>query len=86
MDFGYLLKYLTGNALPRTQDEYFNDLRMYFVNFYDCKEVMRELNVGGGLAKVASNLDIDRIGTNHQGGSDAHLTSEVWFQLRRKLK
>jgi len=40
---------------------------------------MREINFQGGLAKVASNLDINRVGTNHQGGSDAHLTAEVWF-------
>ena len=79
MDFGYLLKYLTGTSLPNSQDQYFLDLKTYFVNFYDCKEVMREINVQGGLAKVASNLDINRVGTNHQGGSDAHLTAEVWF-------
>jgi CCR4-NOT transcription complex subunit 7/8 len=52
---------------------------MYFQNYYDCKELMRELNIQGGLTKVARQIGLDRIGTNHQGGSDAHLTAGVYF-------
>ena len=47
---------------------------------------MRELGYQGGLAKVARQLGLDRIGTMHQAGSDAHLTSGLFFQLRNKLK
>jgi hypothetical protein len=47
---------------------------------------MRELNIAGGLTKVARSIGIDRIGTMHQAGSDAHLTSALFFQLRAKLK
>jgi hypothetical protein len=47
---------------------------------------MRELNISGGLTKVARQIGLDRIGTMHQAGSDAHLTSALYFQLRSKLK
>jgi len=47
---------------------------------------MRELTISGGLTKVARQIGLDRIGTMHQAGSDAHLTSGVYFQLRSKLK
>jgi CCR4-NOT transcription complex subunit 7/8 len=47
---------------------------------------MKELNIQGGLTKVARQIGLDRIGTMHQAGSDAHLTSGVFFQLRAKLK
>jgi hypothetical protein len=36
---------------------------------------MRELGISGGLVKVAQKLGVDRIGTMHQAGSDAHLTA-----------
>jgi len=39
------------------------------------KEVKREIDyLSGGLGKVAREIGIDRIGTMHQAGSDAHLT------------
>lgn len=42
-----------------------NALDTYFINYYDCKEVKREIDLSGGLSKVAKELDIDRIGTMH---------------------
>lgn len=62
-------------------------LKNYFGNFYDCKEIKRELDyLNGGLVKVAKELDVDRIGTLHQAGSDAFVTSGVFFKLRSKIK
>ena len=72
MDFGYLYKYLSGNPLPSNQDLFCIELKEYFVNYYDCKELMREIvGLNGGLGKVAQKFDIERIGTMHQAGSDA---------------
>ena len=68
------------------QDEFLKMLDCYFVNYYDCKEVKREIDLQGGLVKVARDLDVDRIGTMHQAGSDAFVTSKVFFKLRSKLK
>jgi len=53
VDFGYLLKYLRGGALPTNEKLFLNELQMYFQNYYDCKELMRELTISGGLTKVA---------------------------------
>jgi CCR4-NOT transcription complex subunit 7/8 len=66
-------------SLPPNEKLFLNELKMYFQNFYDCKELMRELTISGGLTKVARGLGVDRIGTMHQAGSDAHLTSVVYF-------
>mgnify|MGYP006093979871 CR=1 FL=1 len=72
MDFGYLYKYLSGQVLPSNQDLFVAELKLYFANYYDCKELMREIvGLNGGLTKVAQKFDIDRIGTMHQAGSDA---------------
>jgi len=43
-------------------------------------------DIQGGLAKVAKELEVDRIGTLHQAGSDAQVTIGVFFKLRNKLK
>jgi CCR4-NOT transcription complex subunit 7/8 len=58
----------------------------YFVNYYDCKEIKKEIGVTGSLRNVAKELGVDRIGTMHQAGSDAQVTLEVYFKLRQKLK
>ena len=68
------------------QDDYLKALDTYFVNYYDCKEVKRELDLSGGLKTVAKELDVDRIGTMHQAGSDAFVTGGVYFKLRSKLR
>jgi len=72
VDFGYLLRYVRGVCLPANEKLFQNELKLYFQNFYDCKELMRELNISGGLTKVARQIGLDRIGTMHQAGSDAH--------------
>jgi hypothetical protein len=56
------------------------------MNYYDCKEIKREIDVSGGLVKLAKELDVERIGTMHQAGSDAYVTCKVFFRLRSKLK
>jgi len=75
LDFGYLLKILSNEELPSKQYDFTDQLKQYFYNYYDVKEVKREIDyLGGGLGKVAREIGIDRIGTMHQAGSDAHLT------------
>ena len=68
------------------QDDFLKALDTYFVNYYDCKEVKRELDLSGGLKMVAKELDVDRIGTMHQAGSDAYVTCGVYMKLRQKLQ
>ena len=37
----------------------------------------------GGLNELAKNLDVSRIGPQHQAGSDSLLTAATFFKMRR---
>ena len=76
-----------GQNLPDRQDEFSEALRVFFGNTYDCKEMKREIDfLQGGLSRLAKELDINRIGTMHQAGSDAFVTAGVYFKLKNKIK
>jgi len=66
VDFGYLLRMMMGTDLPEDEQTFFKMMGEYFCNFYDIKEIKRDIDyLTGGLSKVAKELDIDRIGTMH---------------------
>jgi len=82
-DYGYLLKVLTCQALPKEESEFFDLLRTYFPCVYDIKYLMKSCeNLKGGLQKVAEELQIERIGPQHQAGSDSLLTAATFFRMR----
>ena len=82
-DFGYFLKVLTCNPLPAEEGEFFRLLRIFFPNFYDIKYMMRSCkSLKGGLQDIADDLGIERIGTQHQAGSDSLLTCQSFFKIR----
>lgn len=82
-DFGYLLKLLTDQPLPSEESEFFEYLRIYFPNIYDVKYLMKSCkNLKGGLQEVAEQLEIERIGPQHQAGSDSLLTGAAFFKMR----
>jgi len=82
-DFGYLLKILTSNKLPSNENDFFDLLRTYFKNIYDVKYLMKSCkNLKGGLSEVAEQLEIERIGPQHQAGSDSLLTGVAFFKMR----
>lgn len=81
-DFGYLLKVLTCQPLPQSEAEFFELLKMYFPTLYDIKYLMKFCdNLHGGLNKLADCLDVNRIGPQHQAGSDSLLTSSTFLKL-----
>lgn len=83
-DFGYLLKVLTCDFLPNSEGEFFELLSLYFPVIYDIKYLMKSCkNLKGGLQDVADELNVSRIGPQHQAGSDSLLTSSTFFQLRK---
>merc|ERR1719433_1752448 len=81
-DFGYLLAQLTAASLPESEQEFLEDLKMYFPNLYDIKYLMTSTdNLMGGLQNVANILKVKRIGSQHQAGSDSLLTGQVFFKI-----
>uniref|UniRef100_A0A914Y7P8 poly(A)-specific ribonuclease n=1 Tax=Panagrolaimus superbus TaxID=310955 RepID=A0A914Y7P8_9BILA len=89
-DFGYLIKSIVGPALPLTEKEYYNFHKILFPRSYDIKILMKCKNVQaaqlrGGLQDVANQLCVERIGNQHQAGSDSLLTAQTFFKLREKF-
>ncbi|KAL3535078.1 hypothetical protein ACH5RR_003539 [Cinchona calisaya] len=85
-DFGYLLKILTCQKLPDTQEGFFRLIKMYFPTLYDIKDMMRFCNhFHGGLDKLAELLEVERVGICHQAGSDSLLTCCTFMKLKEKI-
>ncbi|RWW09281.1 hypothetical protein GW17_00027238 [Ensete ventricosum] len=84
-DLGYLLKILTCRRLPETREGFSELIRTFFPVMYDIKHLMRFSNsLHGGLNKVAEQLEVDRVGTCHQAGSDSLLTARAFRKLTAK--
>jgi CCR4-NOT transcription complex subunit 7/8 len=82
-DYGYLLKVLTCQPLPKEEADFFDMLKLYFPCVYDIKYLMKSCeNLKGGLQKVSESLNIMRIGPQHQAGSDSLLTAHTFFKMR----
>jgi len=81
-DFGYLVKVLTGGDLPPDEDAFFRLLSALFPRVYDIKYLMKFRDaLHGGLSRMAEILGVERIGPQHQAGSDSLLTGYVFLKL-----
>ncbi|KAF7274169.1 hypothetical protein GWI33_013142 [Rhynchophorus ferrugineus] len=82
-DFGYLIKLLTDNNLPQDENEFFELLKLYFPTIYDVKYLMKSCKtLKGGLQEVAEQLELERVGPQHQAGSDSLLTGMAFFKMK----
>ncbi|XP_068963586.1 CCR4-NOT transcription complex subunit 7-like [Petaurus breviceps papuanus] len=82
-DFGYFIKILTNSPLPEEAHDFFEILRLFFPVIYDIKYLMKSCkNLRGGLQEVATQLELERIGSQHQAGSDSLLTGMAFFKMR----
>ena len=73
---------LTNINLPEGENEFFETLKLYFPNIYDVKYLMKSCkNLKGGLQEVADMLEVERIGPQHQAGSDSLLTGRAFFKM-----
>lgn len=81
-DFAYFLKIVTNLPLPETESAFFDTLGLYFANYYDIRYLVRyNDSFRGSLAKLGQELNVARVGTQHQAGSDSLITSEIFFKL-----
>lgn len=85
-DFAYFIKVLSNNKLPATLDKFKSLLKIYFPNVVDIKILLKEITdlKNGALTKLARDLDLKRIGTMHQAGSDAEITLRCFFKLKEQ--
>jgi len=82
-DFGYLMKILTCKRLAAEEDDFFSELKLFFPCFYDIKYLMKACEgLKGGLNKLAEDLEVERIGPEHQAGSDSLLTQATFYKMR----
>ena len=58
---------LTCTALPETETGFFDVLKLYFPCIYDMKYLMKFCaSLHGGLNKLAEQLEVERVGPQHQ--------------------
>ena len=86
-DFGYLLKMLTCKPLPPDEKEFNQQLNILFPNYYDIKLIAASIEelMSGGLQSLANELGVERIGPQHQAGSDALVTLLTFTELINKF-
>ncbi len=81
-DLAYLMKALTNQNLPEDENIFNEDLYTYFCNFYDIRQLIKNISwLKGSLSRISSDLEVRRIGHTHQAGSDSLITSKVFFKL-----
>jgi len=85
-DFAYFLKIITNLPLPENEGSFFELLKLYFPNYYDIRSVVKHKDsFRGSLSKLGQELEISRIGTQHQAGSDSLITAEIFFKLKNEF-
>jgi CCR4-NOT transcription complex subunit 7/8 len=86
-DFGYLVKMLTCKPLPSEMRDFFKILDVLFPHFYDLKLMADGIDQvsSGGLQNLANELNVLRVGPQHQAGSDALVTLKTFTALRSKF-
>jgi CCR4-NOT transcription complex subunit 7/8 len=83
-DFAYLLRNVTSSPLPEDETQFMKGLETYFPNFYDVRYLINNTNLlwmKGSLTKIANLMDVKRLGSTHQAGSDSLITSKLFFKL-----
>jgi len=85
-DFAYFLRCITNLPLPDNEHSFFETLKIYFPNYFDIRFLVRyNEEFRGSLSRLGQELNISRIGTKHQAGSDSLITSEIFFKLVKEF-
>eukprot|EP00826_Nyctotherus_ovalis_P045519 TRINITY_DN5048_c0_g4_i1.p1 TRINITY_DN5048_c0_g4~~TRINITY_DN5048_c0_g4_i1.p1 ORF type:complete len:159 (+),score=10.10 TRINITY_DN5048_c0_g4_i1:743-1219(+) len=85
-DFAYMLRLACNETyLPEDELAFQSALQLYFPNAYDVKTLAAPWSyLQGSLSRLCQELDITRIGTQHQAGSDSLVTALAFFKLKNK--
>jgi len=86
-DFAYLIKVLSSELLPPTLKE-FNEIRKSICPIlYDVKMLIQVNDTfrNYSLCKLAKIYKIETSGILHQAGTDAFITSELFFKIKQCL-
>eukprot|EP01017_Pseudomicrothorax_dubius_P050185 TRINITY_DN945_c0_g1_i2.p1 TRINITY_DN945_c0_g1~~TRINITY_DN945_c0_g1_i2.p1 ORF type:complete len:347 (-),score=50.56 TRINITY_DN945_c0_g1_i2:196-1236(-) len=85
-DFAFLLKLLTNERLPDNSSGFIQELKLYFPTFLDIKAMTDEIEPLKlfGLSRLADDLEIRRVGTKHQAGSDSWVTLQAFIKLKEQ--
>ena len=85
-DLAYLLKAVTCQPLPDSQEEFTALLKKYVPNYYDLKYILGGFEkYRGGLNRVAELTHVARVGKMHQAGSDSLVTIDTFFKIKEEL-
>lgn len=85
-DFGYFIKILTAKPLPKDHESFLKLLEIYFPNYYDIKYyTYPRSEIERGLQKIAAQLDVTRVGMEHQAGSDSYVTLKIFREVNEKF-
>lgn len=59
-DFGYLLRLLRAESLPKTAEEFYKSVRIYFPNIYDIKQIVKDEDEfkQGGLNNISEKIGV----------------------------
>lgn len=83
-DFAYFLRCVTNLPLPDNEIQFFETLKIYFPNYFDIRFLVRYNDeLRGSLSRLGQELNISRVGTKHQAGSDSLITCEIFFKLKK---
>lgn len=85
-DFAYMLKVVSCQAVPRSPSHFLTTLEQYVPHFLDLKTITTDIAdiKKGGLQKLMEELDVNRIGTQHQAGSDSLDTLTCFIEISRR--
>lgn len=85
-DFAYLLRVIKNIRLPDKESEFYEDLKTYFGTYYDLRYLIQFTDYSkGSLQKLASECNVQRVGTQHQAGSDSLVTLMAFFKICKEI-
>jgi CCR4-NOT transcription complex subunit 7/8 len=87
-DLGYLVKTMICKPLPFEESDFAAYIRTFFPVLYDIKYLAKSGRLPitrSSLQDIAEEMQVKRVGPQHQAGSDSLLTGRLFFEIRKSL-